>query len=90
MCRVLDLGLAPEQIKELLKQGSQVGYPPPPQFGPLRWFDTEMRCSSRGCGSPTHCKLEGIPRCGMHALKKMNEMLYEIELTGGINAEASV
>jgi len=83
------LGLAPEKIKELLEP-KQVGYPPPPQFGPLRWFDKEMRCASRGCGSPTYTQLEGIPRCGMHALKKMNEMLYELMEGNELNAEASV
>ena len=81
------MGLDPAQIKALLEP-KQVGYPSPPQFGPLRWFDKEMRCASRGCGSPTYIQLESIPRCSMHALKKMNEMLYE--LTGGNDAEVSV
>jgi hypothetical protein len=47
----------------------------PEQHGPMRHFDREMRCASPGCGSPTHFKLEGIPRCMVHCLREMNEML---------------
>lgn len=68
------VGLSPEFIKGLLETPEE-RYPRVEQFGPLRWFDVEMRCACRGCSSPTHCKLEGIPRCGMHSLKLMNEML---------------
>lgn len=47
----------------------------PNQMGPLRWFDKEMRCTERRCGSPTYCKVVGIPLCTMHALTRLNEML---------------
>lgn len=47
-----------------------------PQYGPLRYYDTEMRCSSRRCGSPTHYKVQGAPKCTVHALKELNEMLF--------------
>lgn len=57
-----------------------INYPAPEQFGPLRWYDKEMRCASRGCGSPTYCKLKGIPYCIMHSLKLMNELLVELEV----------
>jgi len=45
------------------------------QKGPLRWFDAEMRCASRGCSSPTYSKVNGIPRCYIHALNELNDML---------------
>lgn len=52
----------------------------PVQHGPLRWHDTADRCASRGCGSETYCKVSGIPRCTMHALQELNEMLVEKEM----------
>lgn len=53
-------------------------YPVPKQVGPLRQFDTGMRCAKRGCSSPTYFKLKGIPTCMIHAMRDMNEMLYEL------------
>jgi len=81
-------------ITELLKPQRTPAAPKPPtthrvvieQYGPLRWFDTEMRCVSRGCSSPTYCKLEGVPYCTMHALKLMNELLIRYE---GLTTERS-
>jgi hypothetical protein len=52
-------------------------YEPIEQYGPLRWYDKEMRCASRGCSSPTYCKVQGIPYCTMHSLRRLNEMLVE-------------
>lgn len=69
-----DNALAEQLLAELSHTGA---YPAVEQHGPLRWFEKEMRCASKGCGSPTGCKLQGIPRCGIHALRKMNEMLIE-------------
>jgi hypothetical protein len=43
--------------------------------GPLRHSDVERRCASRGCTSPTHFKLDGIPYCMMHCLREMNVKL---------------
>ena len=58
-------------------------YPVPPQYGPLRRFDKEMRCQNgekhRRCGSSTFFKLNGTPLCMIHAIYKMNEMLYTPE-----------
>jgi hypothetical protein len=48
------------------------------QTGPLIQYDREMRCASRGCGSSTFFKLQGIPKCTTHCLKTMNEMLQEL------------
>lgn len=59
------------------KTESWLGYPIPEQNGPLRQFELEMRCASKGCGSSTFFKLQGVPRCMMHCLRKMNEMLIE-------------
>jgi len=56
-------------------------YAVPEQNGPFRFFDTEKRCSSRGCSSPTHYKLQGISYCSKHCLLKMNDMLIELGVT---------
>jgi hypothetical protein len=45
------------------------------QKGPLRFIDTELRCASRGCSSPTYIKVNNISRCYMHALTELNDML---------------
>ena len=50
----------------------------------VRWFDKELRCASRGCRSPTYCKLEGVPYCTMHIIHHMDQMLNERE-EGGVN-----
>lgn len=65
--------LTDDLIAELLapQQALQVV----PQEGPLRFFDVEMRCANRGCSSPTYCKVQGVPRCFVHALHVLNEML---------------
>lgn len=49
------------------------------QRGPLRYWDNTMTCTSRRCGSPTHYKFRGMPTCTVHALRMMNEELYEYE-----------
>jgi hypothetical protein len=59
--------LAPKPKYEALRQN-----------GPLRWFDREMRCASRGCGSSTYCKVESVPYCTTHALRKLNELVIQI------------
>jgi len=68
-------GIELEQLGEIISEGR---YPVVPQDGPLRWIDTEKRCASRGCGSSTHCKVNGIPRCMKHALSELNEMLIKL------------
>lgn len=65
-------------VEELLNERDTTGYPAPEQFGPLRWYDKEMRCASRGCSSPTYLKVQGVPYCGTHALHKMNELLIQL------------
>lgn len=73
--------LSPEQIIALLKQDTaatcSMGHNIPEQYGPLRHYDVTMRCASRGCGSPTHFKLNDIPYCMIHCLRRMNDMLTE-------------
>lgn len=80
--------MSSSQIDQLLHD------PIPVQYGPLRFYDKEMRCIVSGrmeegrfvknnkgkCNSPTHIKLQGIPTCSMHALRKMNELLIEMEV----------
>src|SRR5687768_8718268 len=51
-----------------------------PQRGPLRFFDTTMRCASRGCSSPTWCKLFGVPYCQVHVDWIMNEILFSLNV----------
>lgn len=65
-------------IESLLEKSSTKTYDIPEQFGPLRHFDREMRCASRGCGSSTYYKLQGIPYCMTHSLRTMNEMLINL------------
>jgi len=79
MNKVLDA----DTIAALLTRDKQASdprtrYPVPPQEGPFRWYDSEFRCASRGCGSPTRYKLQGIPYCSVHLINKMNDMLIEL------------
>lgn len=75
--------LSPEQIAGLLKvdkaiqRSGVLERKTPPQTGPIRWYDKEMRCASRGCGSPTYIKFDGVPYCGMHTLRLANERLQQ-------------
>jgi hypothetical protein len=66
-----------EQLGTIIADGPN-WLPAPEQFGPLRWYDKVFRCASRGCSSPTYCKLSGVPYCFMHCLKKMNELLLNL------------
>jgi hypothetical protein len=70
--------LSLEQISELLGPKPREST----QVGPLRWFDKEMRCASRGCSSPTYVKLQNVPRCMIHAVNEMNLMLVEAGFKG--------
>jgi hypothetical protein len=77
------MGLTQEQIATLLKAetNKRRQYDNPhrvPQNGPLRLYDYEMRCASLGCNSPTYFKVEGAPRCAMHALKELNQLVIEL------------
>ena len=56
------------------------------QKGPLRYWDTTMRCTSRRCGSPTHYKFRGMPLCTVHALRMMNEELTPVSEEECLNA----
>lgn len=64
--------LSTEFIQELLKKDAPRESS---QTGPIRFFDKEMRCASKGCGSSTFIKIEGVPRCMMHTILRANEML---------------
>lgn len=50
----------------------------PVQVGPLRHYETYKRCASRGCGVQTYYKLQGVPYCTVHTIRKMNDMLVEL------------
>jgi len=45
---------------------------------PIQFFDWNLRCASRGCGSPTCRTLYGVPYCMPHILDKCNEILKEL------------
>lgn len=65
-------------------------YPVPPQRGPLRQFDKEMRCMNgekqRRCGSSTFLKVNGVPKCMTHALNDLNNII--VELTEGSDGDS--
>lgn len=64
--------ISPDLIKKLLGDEKPK---PRKQYGPLRRFDTEMRCTRRRCGSPSYYKVNGMPRCSIHALMDLNELV---------------
>jgi hypothetical protein len=70
-------GIELESLGTVISEGSS-SYPRPEQYGPVRWYDKTLRCASRGCSSPTYCKLKGTPYCLMHIIGRMNEMLLEL------------
>lgn len=73
------MSLSPEEITALLTTKRTADKARSiPQGGPLRWYDYEMRCASLGCGSPTYTKIEGAPRCMMHALKEINQIVINL------------
>jgi hypothetical protein len=60
-----------------------------PAIGPLRYSETERRCSSRGCGSMTHYAVQGAPKCTIHALTELNEMLVHQGFRGIVTSTSS-
>ena len=76
---LLQAKLKPKPAKpKQLSQHLTSLYGVPPQKGPLKRYDKEMRCTSRRCGSPTYYKVEGMPLCTVHALKMLNELIVEM------------
>jgi hypothetical protein len=63
----------PSKVKPVKKEHERTVF----QTGPIRFFDLTMRCASRGCGSPTTWKLQGIPKCSMHLITECNRLLME-------------
>lgn len=75
----MDLDFLEELLSEEKEPTIMTGkYPIPEQRGPLRQFDSYHKCASRGCGSPTFYKVQGVPRCSIHALRQLNDMLYDL------------
>jgi hypothetical protein len=64
-------------VESLLTETSGHVYEVPKQYGPLRQFDTAMRCACRGCGSSTFHKVNGVPRCMTHALRELNMIIHQ-------------
>lgn len=73
--------LDPATIAALLNTSSSK-YPIPEQVGPLRFVDTMGRCASRGCRAPSHMKVNGIYYCSMHTMRRLNEIIVEMNERG--------
>lgn len=75
--------LSYEQITAILAENAaqerkaepDAKYPKPIQVGPLKYHEKSERCSSRGCGSPTHISIQGVRRCPSHALYELNRLI---------------
>lgn len=74
---IQDVALAEELIQ--LEETGEVRLPSVEQFGPVRVYDKEMRCATRGCASSTHYKCNGIPRCVAHLIRELNQMVHELQ-----------
>jgi hypothetical protein len=72
------MSLTEISAETIAKLTESTTYPVPEQHGPLRYYDKEMRCASRGCSSPTHWMLQGVPKCWIHCMNQMNDMLAEL------------
>lgn len=73
--------LSQDFIKQLLKDDKKPtgsNYPRVQQNGPLRFVDKEFRCASKGCACPTYIKVDWIPRCQIHALHILNQMVIDL------------
>lgn len=66
--------LSDDLLLELLDETSPA-FIPEQTSNYVRWLDKEMRCASRGCGSSTYCKVQGVPYCMMHTIRKLTELL---------------
>lgn len=82
------MGLSNEQVQALLNKELNKGkgatgvdsskfHPRPIQIGPLKFWETSDRCTSRGCGAPTTIKVNGAPKCTSHALYELNFLIIE-------------
>jgi hypothetical protein len=73
-----DLLDSPQEQEETVNNGL---YPLPAQKGPLRYNEDERPCvnltGKTTCGSPTHWRVQSVPRCMVHALYRLNELLIE-------------
>lgn len=70
----------------------QTQYPSFHEDSPVRLFDKEFRCVSKGCHSPTYYKLRGIPYCGVHLIYLLtyeNEKLTKEKSADGVSSSSS-
>lgn len=63
----------------------RIHFPALPIGGPVTWHDIvspnkSLRCTSRGCGTPTPYKLRGIPKCKDHLII---ELVLELQTNRG-------
>jgi|ERR1043166_2083261 hypothetical protein len=58
---------------EIVKSGG----PHTIQFGPLKYYEEITKCTSKGCGSSSMLRINGIPFCGTHSLDVLNKMVID-------------
>jgi hypothetical protein len=50
----------------------------------LRWHDQEMRCAEGRCNSPTYLTMRGVPRCWIHALEELTDIIDQLDILLGV------
>jgi hypothetical protein len=72
--------LSTEEILALLKEPEPYKAITKPNSvdGPVKYYDSTLRCVNKRCGSPTNYKINGIPRCYTHAIIELNDLLIEM------------
>lgn len=53
----------------------------PIQLGPLRYVEKDDKCANRGCSTPCHIRIKGVPYCTTHALYSLNELYMMLDGT---------
>lgn len=53
-----------------------------PSVGPLRHIEGQRRCTNRGCLTTAYYAVQGAPKCTVHALEELNEMLISAGFKG--------
>lgn len=74
------IALDKDTLAGLLKTNAPIRkYRYVPKNKHIVWYDTGFRCAARGCNSPTYLKIDGIPRCLIHALDSLADILNTLE-----------
>lgn len=74
-------GLDTEFLKGLLeKDVPRRKYEYEPPNSRFKWTEYKDVCASRGCRSPAYMQVDGIPRCGIHTIRMMVDIITALEL----------